>query len=110
MVKLTRGGICYNLEKTPFFIINKYDNKKVTFNFSSEFYKNKFINQIEEHRNKINQSLSKRFGLVVINPILSDIVLYSKIESRGFYLLIDDEEYKCLNNIKLNGVNQIQKN
>ena len=110
MVKLSRGGICYNLEMTPFFISNKYEDKKVIFNFSSEFYKNKFISQIEKHREKINESLSKRFGLVVINPILADIVLYSKVESRGFYLLIDDEEYKCLNSIKLTGVNQIQKN
>lgn len=110
MVKLSRGGICYNLEVTPFFITEKYENRKVTFNFSSEFYKTKFINQIEEHREKINESLSKRFGLVVFNPILADIVLYSKVESRGFYLLIDDKEYKCLSNIKLSGVNQIQKN
>ena len=110
MVKLSRGRICYNLEVTPFFITKKYEDRKVTFNFSSEFYKNKFENQIEQHRTKINESLSKRFGLVVINPILADIVLYSKVESRGFYLLIDDEEYKCLNSIKLTGVNQIQKN
>ena len=41
MVKLSRGGICYNLEMTPFFISNKYEDKKVTFNFSSEFYKYK---------------------------------------------------------------------
>lgn len=110
MVKLSRGGICYNLEVTPFFKSEKYEDKKVTFNFSSEFYKNKFESQIKEHREKINQSLSKRFGLVYINPLLADIVLYSKVESRGFYLLINDEEYKCLSSIKLNGVNQIQKN
>lgn len=109
MVKLSRGGICYNLEVTPFFITKKYEDRKVTFNFSSDFYKNKFINQIEQHRTKINESLSKRFGINIINPILADIVLYSKVESRGFYLLIDNEEYKCLSNIKLNGVNQIQK-
>ena len=110
MVKLSRGGICYNLEITPFTVISKYENRKVKFSFSSEFYKGKFEAQIKEHREKINQSLSKRFGLVVFNPLLADIVLYSKIETRGFYLLIDDEEYKCLSSIKLTGVNQIQKN
>lgn len=109
MVKLSRGGICYNLEVTPFFIKNKYEEYKVLFHFSSDFYKNKFESQVNEHREKINKSLSKRFGLSYINPILADIVLYSKIETRGFYLLINDEEFKCLNSIKLSGVNQIQK-
>ena len=110
MVKLSRGGICYNLEVTPYFITIKYDDRKVIFNFSSDYYKNKFELKLNEHREKINESLSKRFGLSYFNPLLADIVLYSKVETRGFYLLIDDEEFKCLNNIKLNGVNQIQKN
>lgn len=110
MVKLSRGGICYNLEMTPFLKSDKYDETKVVFHFSSDFYKNKFESQVEEHREKINQSLSKRFGLTYINPILADIVLYSKVESRGFYLLINDKEFKCLSSIKLNGVNQILKN
>ena len=109
MVKLSRGGICYNLEVTPFFIKNKYEGYEVIFNFSSDFYKNKFKTQIDKHREKINESLSKRFGLLYINPILADIVLYSKVETRGFYLLINNKEFKCLSNIKLSGVNQIQK-
>lgn len=110
MVKLSRGGICYNLEVTPFTVVKKYEDRKVIFSFSSEFYKNKFEMQLKDHREKINQSLSKRFGLMYFNSLLADIVLYSKVESRGFYLLIDNEEYKCLSNIKLTGVNQIQKN
>lgn len=110
MVKLSRGGICYNLEVTPFTVVKKYDDKKIIFGFSSEYYKNKFELKLNDHREKINESLSKRFGLIYFNPLLADIVLYSKVETRGFYLLINDEEYKCLNNIKLNGVNLIQKN
>lgn len=111
MIKLSRNGIAYDLTKTPYVHTVKYeDNTMIIYSFSSDLYLNKFKDKLEEHRNKINESLSKRFGMVVVNNVLNDLVLYSKTEYRGFYVLINDEEFKCLSTIKLIGVNQISKN
>lgn len=109
MVKLTRNGIAYDLTKTPHTIEIIYpENKtKVQFCFSSKLNMNKFNDKLVSHRTRIKESLSNRFGLGVENNLLSDLVLYSKSESRGFFVRINDGEYKCLSSIKLNGVNQI---
>lgn len=109
MVKLTRNGIAYDLTKTPHTIEILYrENKiKVQYCFSSKLCMNRFNDKLEQHRTKIKDSLSNRFGLQVENNLLSDLVLYSKSESRGFFVRINDGEYKCLSSIKLNGVNQI---
>lgn len=111
MVKLSRNGIAYDLTKTPYTYTIEYEgNTQIIYSFSSELYRNKFIDKHEEHRAKINESLSKRFGMVVVNNILNDIVFYSKTEYRGFYVIINGEEFKCPSTIKLIGVNQISKN
>ena len=110
MIKLSRNGIAYDLSKTPYTHTIKYRNElEVIYSFSSRLYVENFKNRLEEHRSKINESLSNRFGLVVVNELLSDIVFYSKTEKRGFYLLVNGEEYKCLSTIKLIGENQIYK-
>lgn len=110
MIKLSRNGIAYDLSKTPYTHTIKYRNElEIIYSFSSKLYLEKFKTKLEEHRNKINESLSNRFGLVVVNELLSDIVFYSKTEYRGFYLLVNGEEYKCLSTIKLVGENQIYK-
>lgn len=109
VAKLTRNGVCYDLANTPYKYTLTYENedKTITYSFSSELCMNRFKEQIELHRTKISDSLTKRFGIIVLNNILADIVLYSKAESRGFYILINEVEYTCLNSIKLVGVNQI---
>lgn len=108
MSKLSRGGIAYNLETSPYTWEVIYSNDlKIRYMFSSEYYLNKFKEKQMKNREKIEESLSKRFGLTVLLDELSDIVLYSKIEIRGFFIYINEVEYKCLNTIKLNGVKVI---
>lgn len=109
MVKLTRNGIAYDLTKTPHTveIIYNENSTKVEYCFSSQLNVNKFNDKLIQHRTRIKESLSNRFGLQVENNLLSDLVLYSKCESRGFFLRInDEEEYRCLSSIKLDGKNQ----
>lgn len=111
MIKLSRNGIAYDLTKTPYVHTVKYEgDTSIVYSFSSELYLNKFKDKLEENRNKINESLSKRFGMVVVNNVLNDLVLYSKTEYRGFYVVINGEEFKCPSTIKLIGVNQTLKN
>lgn len=110
MSSLTRYGVAYDLETSPFELEVHYTEiRYLIFKFSSQLYLDKFKEKIEDNRNKINDSLSNRFGFTIKNDVLADIKLYSSIEKRGF-LIKGKEEYKCLNNIILNGVNLIQPN
>ena len=85
MIKLSRNGIAYDLTKTPYVYTKEYvGGITIVYSFSSELYLNKFKDKLIEHRNKINESLSKRFGMVVVNNVLNDLVLYSKTEYRGY--------------------------
>lgn len=105
MTKLTRSGVAHDLTISPHLSIVKYGDKdELTFVFSSEFYLNKFESRLEENREKINNSLSQRFGFNIRLNKLADIKLYEKTETRGF-LILGKEEYTCLSTIKLDGKN-----
>lgn len=110
MTKLSRGGVAYDLSLSPFKVEHEYNGDKITFKFSSELNVGRFENKIKEHRETITKSLSNRFNIGIDIPVISDIVLYSKIEKRGFLVVINGEECKCQNIIKLTGVKKIQKN
>lgn len=104
---LTVRGIAYDLELSPYKSEIIYNQEKITFKFSSKMYETKFNDKLVENRNKINTSLSNRFGFNISNDLLSDIILYSKIEKRGFLIISEKEKYRCLNSIKLDGHNKI---
>lgn len=108
-VKLTRGGVCYELEYTPFTSKVIYQDKVLTFHFSSQYNLDKFEEKVEENRDKINYSLSNRFNMFIELNELCDIKLYETIEKRGFLIVNSDDRYLCLNTIKLSGVNLTQK-
>ena len=110
MAKLSRGGVAYDLSLSPFKVELNYGEEKITFKFSSELNVGRFENKIKEHRENITKSLSNRFNIGIDIPVISDIVLYSKVEKRGFLVVINGEECKCQNIIKLTGVKKIQKN
>ena len=104
--QLTKSGVAYDLTISPHKLEIEYDNDhKMIYTFSSQLYKNKFMEKLEEHRDKVNRSLSKRFGFNIENNLLCDIKLYTTIEKRGFLLDNTKERYECLNIIKLDGIN-----
>lgn len=107
---LTRAGVCYNLEVTPYKETINYNNELITFNFSSEYNQNNFINKLKANRDKVNNSLSKRFNLIIEVDLLADIKLYQSIEKRGFLLAKESETVNCLNTIKLDGLMMTTKN
>jgi hypothetical protein len=55
-----------------------------------------------ENRDKINTSLSMRFNINIIFNSVADILLYTKIESRGFRVIEGGTEL-CLNRLILDG-------
>ena len=104
-MKLTRSNIAYDLELSPHRAEMPYcGNQHLTFIFSSELYKNKFLEKRKDNRDYIEQSLKKRFGFTINAEILSDIRLYTTIEKRGFLIVKEGEKIKCLNNLILDGV------
>lgn len=108
---LTRNGIANVLSESPYkHKINYTKNSYVIFVFSSELYKGKFVERLEDNREKINGSLTNRFGFEINNDILCDIKLYSSIEKRGFLIKNNKEGFECLNDIVLSGRNLIARN
>ncbi len=107
---LTRNGIAYNLSLSPYKLTVKYDKDDyITYKFSSQLYKDNFQNKMKSNRENIKNSLSKRFGFIIVNEKLSDLKLYSIIEKRGFLLETKEGIFECLNTIKLDGQNKILK-
>jgi hypothetical protein len=96
---VSRNGIYYNLEISPF--ISTVDG--LTFVFSSKIHKDKFDFKCDLNRAKLARSLSIRFNIDISINNLSDILLYKKIETRGFLLINEKGEQICENNLKYDG-------
>lgn len=100
---LTRSNIAYNLEESPHRLEVPYDSGAITYVFSSELYRRNFYDRFLENREKISESLSRRFGFQVNNDVLCDIRLYSSIEKRGFLLIKGEERILWQEDIVLDG-------
>jgi hypothetical protein len=107
---LSRNGVAYDLENTPYVYKMQYGDNVFDFKFSSKLYMDKFMCKSFDNRKQINESLTKRFGFAIENNLLADIKLYASIEKRGFLIANQDRRFHCLNNIVLDGQNQTIKN
>lgn len=103
-MQLTRRGVCYNLYKTPYELIMEYQNKSsITYKFSSQTNLEKFHERLQNNREKINESLSKRFKFIIKQDIICDLKLYQTVETRGFLICANGDYIECLEHIQLNG-------
>lgn len=108
--KATRNGVIYNLHNSDYKVkINYTTNYYIIYHFSSELYRGKFIERMEDNRKSINGSLSNRFGFEIVCDPLCDIKLYSSIEKRGFLIKTNKEGFECLESLKLDGKSLITK-
>lgn len=107
---LTRGGVCYDLKISPFDSMITYPDEDIKYVFSSEYNRKSFNERLEDYRNEIRNSLSKRFKFEISLDKLSDIKLYSNIEKRGFLIVTNKESFECLSTIRLDGNKLIHKN
>lgn len=96
---VTRNGVCYDLEKTPY----KCTIGNLTYMFSSQTHLDKFKSRIKENRDIINYSLTNRFKMSVDVSELADVVLYRKIETRGFLIVTDKGIKLCQKSITFRG-------
>lgn len=77
---LTRHGVCYNLEESPFFS----EWYGYTFYFSSAKHKESFDAKLPVRIPWLNDSLSRRFKVRVDVDVLAVFQLYMQVETRGF--------------------------
>lgn len=107
MPKLTRSNVAHDLNISPHKVKVDYRHEDITYVFSSELYKTKFLEKLAENRRNINISLSNRFGFHICNDLLSDLKLYITIEKRGFLLYKGQEKVECLKSVSLYGTQMI---
>ncbi len=81
---MTRNGIEYDLEKSPYKTTVENNEEALTIYFSSELNMSKFNIRYRNFVEEIDESLSKRFGINLHLPLVSALALYRKIEKRGF--------------------------
>lgn len=95
----TRNGVFYDLKHSTY----RHEENGLTFVFSSKNHLEKFKKKILENREKINYSLSNRFNFNIDVSVLADIVLYNKIETRGFLIVSKGGTELCQRSITYGG-------
>ncbi len=109
MKPLTRNAIAYNLHVSPHVEDITYKNgNELTFVFSSDLYRRKFLERREEMKKEVEEIIYRRFKVRAELEELSDVRLYTQIEKRGFLIYQDNKEVTCLNNLKFVGVIKIE--
>lgn len=91
----TRGGVYLNLLESEY-IYHDNSQRNITYHFSSKFYMESFLKKREEYREKLELYIYYRSKLRIDAHTCSDIVCYSDIEKRGFYVVIDNVPYGSL--------------
>jgi len=87
----TKDGIYHNLIESEYIV--EFDN--VFLFFSSMIYKNKFINGYQLHREKFIPKARKLLLDYKSNlNFLSDMVYYSQIEKRGYFVRVKSVNLK----------------
>lgn len=97
---ISRNGVYYDLNLSNF----RYKSGNLIFVFSSKLHLDSFKKKYKENRDIINYSLSKRFKCKVDVSQLADVVLYRKIETRGFLIVTIEGNQICQNNITFDGL------
>ena len=102
----TRNGVYYDLSCSS----HRLEIDGLIFVFSSKLHLDKFKQKKQENREKINHSLTKRFAFNIDVSALADIVLYKKVETRGFLIVTKGGTELCQESIIFGGGRVTQGN
>lgn len=99
---LTKNGICYGLKNSPYFCFVGF----YKFLFSSPAHLVKFRRELEDNREWLNDSMTRRFKFDMDMELLADFSLYRKIETRGFLIINESTgvAYECPKSIEFHGM------
>lgn len=98
---VSRNGIYYDFTKSVYRY--KMEDTQVTFIFSSDLHLTKFEEQFRQHRIDFNMKLKSRYKLNIEVTLFADLVLYTKVETRGFLVINEGGQKICPQNLILNG-------
>jgi YHS domain-containing protein len=96
---VSRRGIYYDLTNS----IHRTTINQITYVFSSKNHLLKFKDKHIKNRYDLSASLSNRFGILIDVTLLADIVLYTKVETRGFLIITENGVNLCKENLVCNG-------
>lgn len=97
----SRNGIYYDLTKSVYKF--KVPDTNITFVFSSDLHMIKFEDQFMVNRYDHNLKLRSRTRINVFMTSLPDVLLYKKIETRGFLIINEGGQRICQENLLLTG-------
>lgn len=98
MNDFTRNGICNNMDVSPYFV----ELEKVTYYFSSKNYMDKFIRCYRFNREEMQDLIYKRLHFRLNANQIFDMLLYDKIEKRGYRVEYGGERM-CRNSVEYVG-------
>lgn len=98
---ITRRGVCKDLKNSPYQFTFFHAGKEITLNFSSKLHLKNFTENRQKNWSMLYNHIYKRFKFKVDCVILADCNLYQKIENRGCYIKIGNQEYTDVSNIVL---------
>ena len=98
---VTRNGVYYDLALSPYKF--KTPDTKLTYVFSSDLHMLKFEDNYLKYRDEQNIKFKARFRVNTSLSVLHDIVLYKRIESRGFLIINEGGNKICQENLILIG-------
>ena len=106
---MTKSGVEANLKISPYAVQNNYNGKEVIYYFSTANNMDRFQTEADTFFTSVCTSLTNRFRIRFHLPkMFTDVVLYSRIEKRGFHVIFEGVEIKCVNDLKLIGA-QLEK-
>lgn len=83
------------ISKNIYYDITESDIKvslgEYTFTFSSDIYKEKFVNGVENYVKTENNKINAKYGLVGDFKDYLAVIYYKKIEKRGFLVTYKDK-------------------
>lgn len=93
MAELTRNGVCYNLQNSPYYTVTEH----FTFYFSNVYHKRKFDGGLTAKREWLSDSLTRRFKLRMCADDLAALHYYRQVETRGFFVVdVYGREYRSI--------------
>lgn len=93
---MTRGGVETDLEHSPYVLYKG----AFTLYFSSKFYMDKYNEAIGIFTKSLELTFKKRYKISVCNVYqLAIVLLYMRIEKRGFYIELHDFPCKSIDDV-----------
>ena len=80
---VSKYGVAYDLRESPY----RFTWRGMTFHFSSESHRKKFVDGVRARELWLRDSLSRRFHCPIRMDELASVQFYGMVETRGFYMV-----------------------